>query len=102
LETATNATEQIVKTVGKNTNETLELLSKVDLNDAFLLLSSYHQFSDEKKRRYQITCLAESDRKSWILDELYSFLERDTAKSVAFNLDTNELATALQKLGFLN
>jgi ABC-type ATPase with predicted acetyltransferase domain len=45
----------LIEIVGKNTEEALELLSKVGLNDAFLFLRSYEQLSDGQKYRYKIT-----------------------------------------------
>jgi ABC-type ATPase with predicted acetyltransferase domain len=83
---AINATLPIVETVGKNTAQALELLSKVGLNDAFLFLRNYQQLSDGQKHRYQIAQLAETGKKWWLLDEFCSVLDRDTAKIVSFNL----------------
>ena len=81
-----NPNTPIVETVGKNTTEALELLSKVGLNDAFLFLRTYQQLSDGQKHRYHIARLAESPAQFWLLDEFTSTLDRDTAKIVAFNL----------------
>jgi ABC-type lipoprotein export system ATPase subunit/phosphoglycolate phosphatase-like HAD superfamily hydrolase len=81
-----NPNTPIVETVGKNTTEALELLSKVGLNDAFLFLRSYQQLSDGQKHRYHIARLAETPAQFWLLDEFTSTLDRDTAKIVAFNL----------------
>jgi ABC-type lipoprotein export system ATPase subunit/GNAT superfamily N-acetyltransferase len=81
-----NTTEPIIETIGENTNQAIELLSKVGLNDAFLFLRSYAQLSDGQKHRYQIAKLAETGKRWWILDEFCSVLDRDTAKIVAFNL----------------
>ena len=55
-----NPDTPIIETVGKNTHEALELLSKVGLNDAFLFLRNYQQLSDGQKHRYQIARLAET------------------------------------------
>jgi ABC-type lipoprotein export system ATPase subunit/GNAT superfamily N-acetyltransferase len=81
-----NRNTLIIETVGKNTTEALELLSKVGLNDAFLFLRSYSQLSDGQKHRYHIARLAESSMQWWLLDEFTSTLDRDTAKIVAYNL----------------
>jgi len=81
-----NQDQPIIETVGKNTTEALELLSKVGLNDAFLFLRSYRELSDGQKHRYQIARLAETGKRWWLLDEFCSVLDRDTAKIVAFNL----------------
>jgi ABC-type lipoprotein export system ATPase subunit/GNAT superfamily N-acetyltransferase len=76
----------IIDTIGKNTTQALELLSKVGLNDAFLFLRTYEQLSDGQKHRYHIAQLAETPAQFWILDEFTSTLDRDTAKIVAYNL----------------
>lgn len=81
-----NTNTPIINTIGKNTTEALELLSKVGLNDAFLFLRTYQQLSDGQKHRYHIARLAESPAQFWILDEFTSTLDRDTAKIVAYNL----------------
>jgi ABC-type lipoprotein export system ATPase subunit/GNAT superfamily N-acetyltransferase len=76
----------IIDTIGKNTTQALELLSKTGLNDAFLFLRTYQQLSDGQKHRYHIAQLAETPAQWWILDEFTSTLDRDTAKIVAYNL----------------
>jgi len=76
----------IIDTIGANTQEALELLSKVGLNDAFLFLRTYTQLSDGQKHRYQIARLAETPAQWWIIDEFTSTLDRDTAKIIAYNL----------------
>jgi len=81
-----NPNTPIIETIGKNTTQALELLSKVGLNDDFLFLRNYQQLSDGQKHRYHIARLAESPAQFWLLDEFTSTLDRDTAKIVAFNL----------------
>jgi ABC-type lipoprotein export system ATPase subunit/GNAT superfamily N-acetyltransferase len=81
-----NPDTPIIETVGKNTTQALELLSKVGLNDAFLFLRSYTELSDGQKHRYHIARLTESKAQWWLLDEFTSTLDRDTAKIVAYNL----------------
>lgn len=76
----------LIDTVGKDTKEALEILSKVGLNDAFLFLRTYNQLSDGQKHRYHIALLMQSGKPFWILDEFTSSLDRDTAKIVAYNL----------------
>ncbi len=82
----TNKNTPIIETLGKNTNQALQLLSKVGLNDAFLFLRNYNQLSDGQKHRSQIARLAQTPAKWWLLDEFTSTLDRDTAKIVAYNL----------------
>ena len=81
-----NPNTPIIETVGTNTTEALELLSKVGLNDAFLFLRSYRQLSDGQKHRYHIAKLTQTPAQFWLLDEFTSTLDRDTAKIVAYNL----------------
>jgi ABC-type ATPase with predicted acetyltransferase domain len=81
-----NPTTPIIETIGKNTTQALELLSKIGLNDAFLFLRTYNQLSDGQKHRYHIARLTETPAQFWLLDEFTSTLDRDTAKIVAHNL----------------
>jgi ABC-type lipoprotein export system ATPase subunit/GNAT superfamily N-acetyltransferase len=81
-----NPDQPIIETVGENTTQALELLSKVGLNDAFLFLRTYTELSDGQKHRYQIAQLAQTNAQWWLLDEFTSTLDRDTAKIVAYNL----------------
>ena len=81
-----NPETPIIETVGENTQQALEILSKVGLNDAFLFLRKYNELSDGQKHRYQIAKLAQTPAQWWILDEFTSTLDRDTAKIVAYNL----------------
>jgi ABC-type lipoprotein export system ATPase subunit/GNAT superfamily N-acetyltransferase len=76
----------LIDTVGRNLSEGLELLSKAGLNDAFLFIRRFRELSDGQKYRYKIAKLMESDKQWWIADEFCSTLDRDTAKTVAFNM----------------
>lgn len=76
----------LVETIGETLEESLELLSKVGLNDAFLFLRTYEQLSDGQKYRYRIAKMMESKAQFWIMDEFAATLDRDTAKIVAFNV----------------
>jgi len=76
----------LIETVGKTLEESLELLSKVGLNDAFLFLRTYEQLSDGQKYRYKIAKMIESQAQFWIMDEFAATLDRDIAKIVAYNL----------------
>jgi len=76
----------LIETVGKTLEESLELLSKVGLNDAFLFLRTYEQLSDGQKYRYKIAKMIESQAQFWMMDEFAATLDRDTAKIVAYNL----------------
>ena len=76
----------LIETVGRTVEEGLELLSRVGLNDAFLLLRSYSQLSDGQRYRYRIAKMIESGAQWWVMDEFCATLDRDTAKIVAFNV----------------
>ncbi len=76
----------IIDTIGNTTEQALELLSRVGLNDAYLFLRSYRQLSEGQRYRYRTAKLIESQAQYWILDEFAATLDRDTAKIVAYNL----------------
>ncbi len=81
-----NPNQYIIETIGNNTTQAIETLSKVGLNDAFLFLRTYAQLSDGQKHRYQIALLTQTQKNFWLLDEFTSTLDRDTAKILAYNL----------------
>jgi ABC-type transport system involved in cytochrome c biogenesis ATPase subunit/GNAT superfamily N-acetyltransferase len=81
-----NPDTPIIETIGQNTTASIEALSCVGLNDAFLFLRPYKELSDGQKHRYQTALLAASDKPFWVLDEFTSTLDRDTAKILAYNL----------------
>jgi ABC-type transport system involved in cytochrome c biogenesis ATPase subunit/GNAT superfamily N-acetyltransferase len=85
----------IIETVGNTTEQALELLSRVGLNDAFLFLRTYAQLSDGQKYRYRTAKLIETNAQFWILDEFAATLDRDTAKITAHNIQ--KLARQLGK-----
>jgi len=78
--------QPIIETVGNTTEQALELLSRVGLNDAFLFLRTYQQLSDGQRHRYRTAKLIETGAQFWILDEFAATLDRDTAKIVAYNV----------------
>jgi len=78
--------QPIIETVGTTTEQALELLSRVGLNDAFLFLRTYSQLSDGQKHRYRTAKLIETGAQFWILDEFAATLDRDTAKITAYNI----------------
>jgi len=85
-EITTDPNQPIIETIGKTLQQSIELLSKVGLNDAFLFLCTYNQLSDGQKYRYKIAKLIESQKQWWLIDEFTSCLDRDTAKIIAYNL----------------
>lgn len=76
----------LVDTIGRTTEEAIELLSRVGLNDAFLFLRRYPELSAGQKYRYKLAKLIESQAQIWVCDEFSSVLDRDTAKIVAYNV----------------
>lgn len=92
-------TKPLVDAVSKTTEEALELLSKVGLNDAFLFIRKFDELSDGQKYRFKLALLIESGKSVWICDEFCSTLDRDTAKIVAYNVQ--KLARQLGKSLFV-
>ena len=76
----------IIDTVGRTLREGLSLLSRVGLNDAYLLLRPYNQLSEGQRYRYRLAKLMESGAQYWVMDEFCSTLDRTTARIVAFNV----------------
>ncbi|MEN7436454.1 hypothetical protein AAGV27_15010 [Bacillus velezensis] len=83
----------IIDTIGKDTENALFLLNLVGLGEAFLYIKPYKVLSDGQKYRYKIAKIIESGQKVWCIDEFCSFLDRTTAKIVAFN--TQKIARKL-------
>lgn len=92
---AVEETKPLVDTLGKSTEEAIELLSLVGLNDAFLFLRKYSELSDGQKYRYRLAKMTKSQASIWFCDEFCSLLDRDTAKIVAYNLQ--KLARKLRR-----
>jgi ABC-type ATPase with predicted acetyltransferase domain len=78
----------LIDTVGATVEEGLKLLSKVGLNDAFLFVRRYNQLSDGQKYRYRLAKLIEMKAQWWIMDEFCATLDRETAKIVAYNVQS--------------
>jgi ABC-type lipoprotein export system ATPase subunit/GNAT superfamily N-acetyltransferase len=76
----------LIDTVGATFRDSLTLLSKVGLNDAFLFLRKYGQLSDGQRYRYKIARMIDVGKKYWLADEFCSTLDRTTAKVVAYNI----------------
>jgi ABC-type ATPase with predicted acetyltransferase domain len=77
-EVAVDPDKPLIETVGATVEQGLELLSKVGLNDAFLILRTYSQLSDGQKYRYRIAKLIESGKRGkqwWLMDEFAACLE---------------------------
>jgi ABC-type ATPase with predicted acetyltransferase domain len=59
-----NPNQHIIETIGNNTTQAIETLSKIGLNDAFLFLRTYTQLSDGQKHRYHIALLTQTQKPS--------------------------------------
>ncbi|MEM1942246.1 MAG: ATP-binding cassette domain-containing protein [Candidatus Nitrosocaldus sp.] len=82
--------EVLVDSIGSSTDEAIQLLSIVGLNDAYLFLRRYRELSDGQKYRYRIAkvlaCSSSDEKGVFVFDEFCSMLDRDTAKVVAYLL----------------
>lgn len=76
----------VIDQVGKNMHEAIDLLSKVGINDAYLLIRKPSELSDGQKYRLRLAKLIESSADVWVADEFGAVLDRLTAKAVAFNM----------------
>lgn len=85
-EVTTDPDRPLVEQVGKDTNESLMLLSLVGLGDAWLFIKRYRELSDGQKYRFRLAKAIESGKQYWLADEFCATLDRDTAKIVAFNV----------------
>lgn len=79
-------TKPVIDQVGKNMHEAIDLLSKVGINDAYLLIRKPSELSDGQKYRLRLAKLIESSADVWVADEFGAVLDRLTAKAVAFNM----------------
>ena len=86
----------IVEQIGRNTQEALELLSKVGINDAYLFIRKPSELSDGQRYRLRLAHLINSTAQVWVADEFGAVLDRTTAKIVAYSL--SKLARQLNKI----
>jgi len=94
-EVSVEPSKPLIESVGRTFEESLELLSRVGLNDAFLFVRRFEQLSDGQKYRFRLAKVIESGKQYWVADEFCATLDRDTAKIVAFNVQ--KLARQLGK-----
>ncbi len=85
----------LVEIVGKNTQESLEILSRAGLNDAYLFIRKPSELSDGQKYRLKLAMLIDSNADVWVADEFGAILDRTTAKIVCFSM--SKLAKSLKK-----
>ena len=76
----------LVDQVGGSTKESLELLSRVGLNDAYLFIRLPSELSDGQRYRLRLAHLMNQPGDVWVADEFGAVLDRTTAKIVAFSM----------------
>lgn len=76
----------IVDLVGDNVGEALEILSLVGLGEAFLFIKPPKLLSEGQRYRFMIAKMLDSKQNVICIDEFTSFLDRNTARVVAYNL----------------
>lgn len=64
--------------------KTLSILTLVGISDATMFVSSYNELSDSQQARARIALEIMSDKKTIVVDEFLSTLDRKTAKAVAY------------------
>ena len=64
--------------------KTLSVLTLVGISDATMFVSSYNELSDSQQARARIALEIMSDKKTIVVDEFLSTLDRKTAKAVAY------------------
>ena len=87
--------EVLVEGVGKTVEESLKILTRSGLGDAFLMLRKYKELSDGQKYRYLIAKLISSEASVWFIDEFCATLDRTLAKILAYSIQ--KLARELNK-----
>jgi ABC-type ATPase with predicted acetyltransferase domain len=86
----------LVEQIGANTQEALEMLSRVGINDAYLFIRKPSELSDGQRYRLRLAHLVTSPARVWVADEFGAILDRTTAKIVAFSL--SKMARSLNKI----
>tara|TARA_R110002074_G_scaffold5353_3_gene26364 strand:- start:5815 stop:6450 length:636 start_codon:yes stop_codon:yes gene_type:complete len=76
----------LVDQIGADTNESLEILSKAGLNDAYLFIRKPSELSDGQRYRLKLAHLMAKKADVWVCDEFGAVLDRVTAKVVAFSM----------------
>lgn len=75
----------LIDQIGSTMNESIELLARAGLNDAYLLVRKPSELSDGQKYRLRMAKLFSSEADVIVADEFGAVLDRETAKAVAFN-----------------
>lgn len=76
----------LIDQVGKDTTQSINLLSRAGISDAYLYVRKPGELSDGQKYRLRLAKLIESGAEVWVADEFGAVLDRVTAKVVAFNV----------------
>ena len=75
----------VIDQIGKDMQESIELLSRAGINDAYLIIRKPEELSDGQKYRLRLAKLFENDSSVWICDEWCAILDRATAQTVSYS-----------------
>jgi ABC-type ATPase with predicted acetyltransferase domain len=78
--------EPLTDQIGATQEEGLQILGIAGINDAFLYVRLPTELSDGQRYRFKLAKIIESGAKVWFADEFLAVLDRETAKTIAFNL----------------
>ena len=74
--------------IGESTNRGLNLLGLAGINDAFLYCRKPSELSDGQRYRFKLAKLIESKAQVWVADEFLAVLDRESAKTIAYRLQS--------------
>jgi ABC-type lipoprotein export system ATPase subunit len=74
----------VIDGIGKNTNDSMNLLGTVGLSEAFVMLRKFKELSDGQKYRFKLAKVIEQDAEVFFIDEFGASLDRDMAKTLAY------------------
>lgn len=75
----------VIDSVGKNKEESMNLLGIVGLSEAFTMLRKFKELSDGQKYRFKLAKVIERDAEVFFIDEFGANLDRDMAKTLAYS-----------------
>ena len=85
IDAVTLESKPLIDQIGKDLNESLSILNKAGLNDAYLVIRKPEELSDGQRYRFKMAKLFTEDADVWVADEFGAVLDRVTAKTLAFN-----------------
>jgi len=74
----------LIDSLGSTTDEAINILTHVGLNDAFIFLRKFDELSDGQKYRYRLARAIDANAKTLVFDEFCSVLDRTTARVVSY------------------